>query len=138
MQAEGKVSYPALPFSWFFKNRVSERGKIMKEKKEKVEETKEERLERVKQYFDKKYDKLKNIKFKNRRTVNMTKHFYLPKEFANATEYLPRGQRGIVMNRRLSKSALALYPVLCSFADFTESNWFQVSIQKMCGEIVAR
>jgi len=83
----------------------------------KRKETKEQRLERVKQYFDRKYDKLKDIEFKTIDKVNMTRHFYLPK---------------IIMNKGLSKRELALYPVLCSFADFRESNWFQISIANLC------
>ena len=86
----------------------------MTEKKERVEETKEQRAERLKQYFDEKYNKLKVYEFKTMDEVNYQRHFYFPK--------------CIMTINRLSKTELAMYPVLCNFADFRESNWFPVSI----------
>jgi len=75
-----------------------------------------ERKLKKKQQFDKMYNRLRIIKFKTMDEVNKDRHFYLPKS---------------IMKKGLSKRELALYPVLCSFADFREANWFQISIANL-------
>ena len=76
----------------------------------------EERKLKLKKQYDERYNKLKIIEFKTMDEVNRTKHFYFPR---------------LIMEKGLSKIELALYPVLCSLADFRESNWFQVSIANL-------
>lgn len=81
-----------------------------------VDPGREERKLRLKKQYDERYNKLKIIEFKTMEEVNMNKHFYLPKH---------------ILEKGLSKRALALYPVLCSFADFRERKWFQLSTENL-------
>lgn len=79
-----------------------------------------ERKERLKLHFKDVYDKTKIYKFPKQ--VDMNRHFYIPKEFTRLED--------------LTKSAVAVYPVLCSMADFEENKWFHISrenIAKIAG-----
>jgi hypothetical protein len=84
-------------------------------------QTSEDKKRKIAEYL-KRYDKVKIFKFPKRRDINMEQHFYFPREF--------------IMYGRASKAALAVYPVLCSMADFNKNKWFQLSrenIAKMAG-----
>jgi len=71
----------------------------------------EEKRKRLKLHFKEVYDKTKVYQFPKQ--VDMNRHFYIPKEFTRL--------------EGLTKPALAVYPVLCSLADFEENKWFHVS-----------
>jgi len=75
----------------------------------------------LKQEFDERYDKTKPYKWKDLEEINMQKHFYLPKFMKD-------------FGGRISKPALAIYPVLCSKADFEINRPFQIS-QACIGEL---
>lgn len=67
------------------------------------------------------YDKPKKVKFKNRDGINIDDFRAIHKN---------------IISYGLSKSALAVYPVLCSRADFKEDKPFQISqrnIAKLAG-----
>jgi len=70
--------------------------------------------ERQKRKFKKVYNKTKPYKWKDLKEINMRKHFYFPKIIA-------------ISGGVISKAALAIYPVLCSKADFEENKPFQIS-----------
>jgi len=58
--------------------------------------------------------------------VNMTKHFFFAKFIGEGKKY----------GSSMTPAALAIYPVMCSRADFAENKWFQISqenIAKMAG-----
>ena len=82
-------------------------------KREKEAEKEKKRLEMI-EYFEKKYNKLKEYEFKTMDEVNYQRHFYFPKSIMNTN--------------RLSKTELSLYPVFCNFSDFRRRDWFPVSI----------
>ncbi len=76
--------------------------------------------EEQKQYFDAIYDPgtFKEIKFKPMEHCNTNRHFYLPTFFK-------------AKNFKISKAEMAVYPVLCSRADFVKNEWFQISIENI-------
>jgi hypothetical protein len=72
--------------------------------------------------FKRRYNKLRE--YKRSIDINMEQFFYFPK-FIGLSQYA-----------RINKSALAVYPVLCSKADFEVNKWFQLSqehISRMTG-----
>lgn len=95
----------------------------MTEKKERVEETKEERKQSLRNEIIKGYyDKPKKVEFKKIDSADMIKHFRFP----------------ILIQRfNVPLTAKAVYPVLCSRANFTDPDkWTQISqknIAKLSG-----
>jgi len=65
-------------------------------------------------YFKQVYDATKEFNWPEKEGINVQKHFYFPKD---------------VLENSLSKTALALYPVFCSCADFKKDEWFQLPQQ---------
>lgn len=95
-----------------------------KEKLRAEAKRKEKAKRKQAELFRQKYDKVKVFEFPKKNKINMEKHFYFPK-FLDTPCF-----------QDLSKTALAVYTVLCSKADFEENNWFQISqenIAKMAG-----
>lgn len=92
-------------------------------KEQVIEDAKRGRAERKKEeleLFQARYNKKKTIEFKP--DANMERHVYLPKAFIGLSGMTP--------------AAMAVYPVLCSLADFETDRWFQVSrenIAKLAG-----
>jgi hypothetical protein len=75
--------------------------------------------------FKKKYDKPNVFNFPSIDEVNMDRHFYFPKIFNPGA-----------FGSNMSKAAIAVYPVMCSRANFEHNDWFQISqenIAKMAG-----
>lgn len=92
------------------------RGKIKKDavkrdSKKQIERKKERKKKRQQEKFDQMYNKPEIISFSDE--LNMDKFIAIPK---NIFDYY-----------KLSKIALAVYPVLCSQADFEEDKTFQIS-----------
>ena len=80
---------------------------------------------RQKQLFAKYYNKTKKYEFPAKDKISMDKHIYLPKL---------GGTWGFGRDKQFA--ALAVYPVLCSRADFKKDKWFQLpleAIAKMAG-----
>ncbi|WP_028574536.1 helix-turn-helix domain-containing protein [Desulfonatronovibrio hydrogenovorans] len=76
-----------------------------------------------KKLFAEKYNKTKEFHFPSKDKINMEKHVYLPN--------LPEK-----FFQHMSKSALAVYPVICSKANFEWDAWIQLPqehIAKMAG-----
>ncbi len=93
-----------------------------------VESVKEEirkRKEEQEKLFQELYDKKRIYDFPPDNEINMVKHFYFPK-FPDLNKRV----------RAMTKAALAVYPVLCTLADFEKNDWFQCAqenIAKMAG-----
>ncbi|MFY0684038.1 MAG: hypothetical protein JXR20_05755 [Balneola sp.] len=99
--------------------------KVITDKNKRWQKSDEEsRSQKLKRYFDKNYDKVKNIEFKHTNDLNMEKYFNMP----SLTTDWCFGE---------CKNALALYPVLCSRADFyDDSKYVRISrenIGKLAG-----
>jgi len=77
-----------------------------------VRKEKEKRQESKRKVYKERYNKVKKYKFPPKEHINTNKHFYFFKL--------------LVSDYNLSKSALAVYPVLCLKADFKDDNWFQM------------
>jgi hypothetical protein len=80
------------------------------------------RQQASRQKFKQLYNEIKTVKFSN--DVNMVKYFNFPKFI---------GKTGSV---KIDKIVLAVYPALCSTADFKDNKWFQISrdnIAKLAG-----
>ena len=78
-----------------------------------------------KQRFAQIYNKLKVYEFPAVEKINMEKHFYFPKIIGRF--------------QNMSKAALAVYPVICSQANFDKNTWIQLSqkhIAQMAGVTV--
>lgn len=89
-------------------------------KKERAEHTK--RFKHEAEDFKQRYNKQKVFEFPPKDKINMEQHFYIPKGFNTLNG--------------LTTPAMAIYPVLCSMADFETDNWFQMSrenIAKIAG-----
>jgi predicted transcriptional regulator len=84
------------------------KGKV----KEDVERQNRERKKEQAEEFARLYDKTKKNPFPPKDKINMDKFVGLPKS---------------LVKLGLSKAALAVYPVLCSQADFETDDWFQIS-----------
>jgi hypothetical protein len=80
----------------------------------KAREKRRQKDEKQKPAFSKRYDKLVKYDFPGR--INMERHFFFPKIFGP-------GQFG----PKWSKAEIAVYPVLCSRANFEHNDWFQFS-----------
>ena len=92
--------------------------------REEAEKVKAQRKAGQKKTFAK-YDAIKIFEFPERDAIHMERHFYFPK-------ILGPGPCGST----LSKAALAVYPVMCSRANFENNDWFQLpqeAIAKMAG-----
>jgi len=70
------------------------------------------RQETKRKVYKERYNKVKKYKFPLKEHINTNKHFFFCKS--------------IVSDYNLSKSALAVYPVMCLKADFKDDNWFQL------------
>jgi hypothetical protein len=75
----------------------------------------EEHRRRQRELFSKLYNKTKKFQFPKPEEVNMVKHFFCPKIFG------PEG-----LGQTMSKAEMAVYPVLCSRADFKHDSEFQL------------
>ena len=73
--------------------------------------------DRQAEIFRQRYDKPKVVRFKEMDDCEWKKHFRMPKS--------------LIYDQRFSLSALSLYPVLCSKANFEKNNWFQISIDNL-------
>jgi len=91
------------------------KGKVRKDiERQKAKKDIERQKAKKKLIFAEIYDKKKTINFKSGKNLNMEKHFYMPRIF---------DAKG-----KLSKPALAVYPVMCSKADFEDyDKSFQIS-----------
>lgn len=106
-----KRTYQTSKQDWKRKIRVN----LKQQRKQRAKE-KREKFQRI-------YDRKKTVMFKSKKQVNTNKHFLMPKL-----------ERGWALCR--SKNALAVYPVLCSRADFMTPTPFQLSrenIAKLAG-----
>jgi hypothetical protein len=86
--------------------------KISTNAKKQIREKKKEQAEKFSQI----YNRVRTHEFKDRDEINMDKFFILPKG---------------LLEIGLSKPALAVYPVLCSLADFENDDWFPASLAKI-------
>lgn len=96
--------------------------KVLRDVRKQKQEQEQERKELQKLDFKKIYDKTKKYEFPSKENINMEKHFYFPK----FVEHFPN----------ISKAALAIYPVICSRANFASNTWIQLPqehIAKMAG-----
>jgi len=96
------------------------RGKVALEAKKQ----KEQRRQQQKELFAEKYDKTTIFEFP-KAEVNMNRHFFFPKIFGPG-----------LFGDQWSKASIAVYPVMCSQANFEHNDWFQISqenIGKMAG-----
>ena len=84
------------------------RGKVALD----VKKQKEQWRRQQKGVFTEKYDKTIIFEF-SKDKMNMDRHFFFPKIFGPG--------------HRWSKAALAVYPVMCSRANFEHNDWFQIS-----------
>ena len=73
-----------------------------------------ERKQQQRKFFPEIYDNISKFKFP--KEVNMYKHFCFPKMFG------PDG-----LGQEMGKREIAVYPVLCSRANFERNTWFQLS-----------
>ena len=92
--------------------------KILADAKKRIRQ----KREKHKRFFAQKYDKTKTFKFPPKDKINMEKHFYFPKFIGHF--------------QTISKAALAVYPVICSRANFDNNTWIQLPqehIAKMAG-----
>ncbi len=80
----------------------------------------EERKKEQEKDFRERYDKKRVYKFPPENEINMVKHFYFPKFIV-----LNKLKRFLAFD--MTKAALAVYPVLCSWADFEKDEWFHCS-----------
>ena len=90
-----------------------------------------EKRKRDQPLFAQKYNKTKEFKFPAKDKINMEKHFYFPKFHLN-----PDSTDGWSFGRVTPGAALAVYPVMCSYADFVDNKSFQISqanIAKLAG-----
>ncbi len=91
------------------------KGQVLRNIRRQTEMKKQE----MSAYFKQAYDLTREFRW--REVVNVEKFFCFPKQ---------------VLEMGLSKSALAIYPVLCSRADFKEHTWYQLPqghISEMAG-----
>lgn len=77
-----------------------------------AERQRRERKKQQAEEFAQLYDKTKKNPFPPKDKINMDKFVVLPKS---------------LVDYRLSRAALAVYPVLCSKANFETDDWFQIS-----------
>ena len=83
------------------------------------------------QQFAKKYDKTKKFVFPAKDKINMEKHFYFPKFQLN-----PDADMTWSFGKNPPQAALAVYPVICSRANFVKDTPFQMpqaTIAKLAG-----
>jgi len=79
--------------------------------------------EQRKKEFKRLYGRSKTYTFPPVDKISMEKHFYFPKLINEGRDPDVRVQNWPI---RLSKAALAVYPVLCARANFEENEWFQI------------